>query len=232
MRRLTIAPLIGFVLLLALAGAAAAKGNALAELDTPIPPGAEPGSVLSVGWRAWVPDVEGDWPFAGSPVFLRLTSPDGTASTEAFGVENPRGSGHYLATIEVPAGGAGLVEVGLFGESCVDGVCSRSDILFELPAVQRTPVIVDAAVQAGPVDPPLPQMPSVRADAADLPLAAGENPPVAPALAAGAAVMLLAIGLLWRVRATHGPAGVAAPARAGLRRPTRTPPEPGTSRAR
>src|SRR5262245_38670284 len=86
MRRRTIAPLIGFVLLLALPGAAAAKGNALAELDAPIPVGAEPGSELFVGWRAWVPDVDGEWPFAGSPVFIRLISPDGSASTEVRGV--------------------------------------------------------------------------------------------------------------------------------------------------
>jgi hypothetical protein len=163
-----------------------------------------------------VPDVDGEWPFAGSPVFIRLTSPDGSASTEAFGVENPRGSGHYLATIAVPAGGVGLVEVGLFGESCVDGACSRSDILFELPAAQRVPLAF--AVPAGPVDPPIPQMPQVRPEAREVPPAAAENPSVAPAVVAGAALVLLAIGLLWRARATHGPAGVAAPAHAGLRR--------------
>ena len=210
MRRLTVALLIVFVLVLALAGAATAKGNALAELDTPIPPGAEPGSELPVGWRAWVPDVDGQWPFSGSPVFIRLSSADGSQATEAFGAENPRGSGHYLATIEVPAGGVGRVEVGLFGESCVHGVCSRSDILFHLPDTQRVPL----AVPAGPIDPPLPQLPRAR----ELPPAAAENPSVPPVVVAGVALVVLAVGLLWRVRATHGPARVAAPAHAGLRR--------------
>ena len=215
MRRLTLASLLGFVVLLALAGAAAAKGNALAELGAPIPPGAEPGSNIEMGWRAWMPDVEGDWPFSGSPVFIRLTSADGASSTEALGVENPTGSGQYHATIRVPAGGVGLVEVGLFGESCVKGACSRSDILFELPAAQRVPV----AIAAGPQDPPLPQMPPVIRPEARGVVRDENAPPVgAVVVAAGAAVGVLAIGLLWRVRASHGPAGVAAPAHAGLRR--------------
>ena len=214
MRRPTIAILLGFILLLALAGATAAKGNALAELNAPIPIDVEPGGDIEVGWRAWIPDVEGDWPFAGSPVFIRLTSADGTSSTEALGIENPIGSGQYHATIRVPAGGVGLVEVGLFGESCVNGACSRSDILFALPAAQRVPV----AIAAGPLDPPRPQMPVIRPEAR--PVVPHENAPLAPAvvIAAGAGVALLALALLWRARATHGPAGVAAPAHAGLRR--------------
>jgi hypothetical protein len=214
MRRLTLASLLGFIVLLTLAGATAAKGNALAELDAPIPPGAEPGRDIEVGWRAWMPDVKGDWPFSGSPVFIRLNSADGSGSTEELGIERPTGSGHYHATISVPAGGVGLVEVGLFGESCVNGACSRSDILFELPAAQRVPV----PIAAGPLDPPLPQMPVIRPEAR--PVVPDENAPLAPAvvLAGGAAVVVLAIGMRRRVRGTHGPARVAAPAHAGLRR--------------
>ena len=213
MRRLATASLIGAMLLASFAGTAAAKGNAMAALDAPIPPDADPGSELEVGWRAWTPDGGAEWPFAGSPVFIRLVSTDGTSTTEVLGRENPRGSGHYLATISVPPGGVGRVEIGLLGESCVDGSCTRSDMMFELPEEQRAPAL------AAPlsVDPPIPAMPEpgpVRA--ADVAPSAG-NVPLALAIVAGAAALSILLGLVGRVRASSGPAGVAAPAHAGLR---------------
>jgi hypothetical protein len=195
MRRRSTASLIGSLLLLAFAGPAAAKGDAMAALDTPIPPDADPGTELEVGWRAWTPDGGSEWPFVGSPVFIRLISTDGGSSTEVMGLENPRGSGHYLATVVVPPGGVGRVEIGLLGESCVDGRCTRSDILFELPDDQRVPA---APVPARP--PP-------------------DNVPLALAIVGAAATLSLLLGLTRRVRATSGPAGVAAPAHAGLRGP-------------
>ena len=217
MRRPAIASLFGALLLLALAGPAAAKGDALAALDAPIPPDADAGTELKVGWRAWTPDGGTDWPFAGSPVFIRLISTDGTSSTEVLGNENPRGSGHYLATIRVPPGGVGRVEIGLLGESCVDGACTRSDILFELPEEQRVPAVA-APVR---VDPPIPAVPEpapVRvADSAR----SNDAVPLALAIVAGAVTLLLLLGMPGRVRPTSGPAGVAAPAHAGLRRGTR-----------
>ena len=103
-----------------LAGVAAAKDGALASLETPIPPDADPGTKIDVAWRAWMPDAGTDWPFSGSPVFIRLVSADGGRSTETMGRESPPGSGRYEATIAIPSGGVGRVEVGLFGESCVE----------------------------------------------------------------------------------------------------------------
>ena len=212
MRRLMTSSLFGLLLLFALNGAAAAKGDAMAALDTPIPPDADPGTELEVGWRAWTPGADGEWPFAGSPVFIRLTSADGASSTEVLGRENPSGSGHYLATIAVPSGGVGLVEIGLFGESCVNGVCSRSDILFELPEGQRTPLAADVSV----AEPPIPAAPQpVAVPAEDVSL---DSVQLALVIVAGAALASLAIGLIGRSRATTGPARVAAPAHAGLRR--------------
>jgi hypothetical protein len=213
MRRLATASLLGSMLLFGIADTAAAKGDAMAALDAPIPPDADPGTELQVGWRAWMPDGTSEWPFTGSPVFMRLISADGTSSTEAFGRENPEGSGHYLATIQVPAGGVGLVEVGLFGETCVHGACSRSDILFDLPEERRVPmaaapVIVDPPVPAVPAPEP---MPAAQATPPD-------NVPTALVIVAGAVALALLLGLLGRARATSGPAGVAAPAHAGLRR--------------
>lgn len=211
MRRLATATVIAAVLVVAFAGSAAAKGDAMAELDAPIPPDADPGTELEVGWRAWTPDGGTEWPFAGSPIFIRLISTDGTASTEVLGTENPRGSGHYLATISVPPGGVGRVEIGLLGESCVDGACTRSDILFELPEEQRVP----AAALPVSVDPPLPVAPQFEpVGAAGTP--SNDTVPLALALVGGGVVLLLLLGLAGRVRASSGPAGVAAPAHAGL----------------
>ena len=214
MRRLATASLLGFLLLLAIAGTALAKGDAMAALDAPIPPNADPGAELEVGWRAWIPGGTSEWPFSGAPVFIRLTSPDGSSSTEVIGRENPSGSGHYLASIPVPAGGVGLIEVGLFGESCVQGVCTRSDILFELPDEQRVPVAAAPVI----VDPPIPAAPEPMPAARVTP---PDNVPLATAIVAGAVALSLVLGLLGRARATSGPAGVAAPAHAGLRRSTR-----------
>ena len=216
MRRPATASLLGFLLVLSLAGTVAAKGDVLAALDAPIPPDAEPGTELDVGWRAWMPGGTSEWPFSGAPVFIRLTSPDGASSTEAFGRENPVGSGHYLATIHVPVGGVGLVDVGLFGESCVNGECTRSDILFELPEEQRVPVAAAPVI----VDPPVPAAPApepgpIQAARATPPQ---DTVPIALAIVAGAVALALLLGLLGRARATSGPAGVAAPAHAGLRR--------------
>ena len=133
------AALAAVALALSVAGVAAAKGGALASLDTPIPVDAEPGTEIDVAWRAWTPDGGSDWPFSGSPVFIRLVSADGGRSTESMGREIPPGSGHYEATIAIPSGGVRRVEVGLFGESCVEGSCTRSDLPFELPEDQRVP---------------------------------------------------------------------------------------------
>ena len=67
-----------------------------------------------------------------------------------WAARDPAGSGRYEATIAIPSGGVGRVEVGLFGESCVEGTCTRSDLLFELPEDQRVPQAA-AAPPAVPV---------------------------------------------------------------------------------
>ena len=73
------------------AGVAAAKGGALASLDTPIPRDAEPGTEIDVAWRAWTPDGGTDWPFSGSPVFIRLVSADGGPIDRDHGPREPAG---------------------------------------------------------------------------------------------------------------------------------------------
>jgi hypothetical protein len=169
MRRVGRAGLLGTALLLSLVGVAAAKEGAKASLDAPIPPGTEPGSEIEVGWSAGWPDGAGGLdPIIGSPVFIRLTSVDGSEKVEASGTERPSGSGHYVATITVPRGGVGLVEIGLRGESCLNGECTRSDLTFALADEQAHPQ------RAAPIAPvPVADEPEPRA-----PAPATSRPPV------------------------------------------------------
>jgi hypothetical protein len=126
-------------LLLALVGTGAlavtpalAKMGAEARLDAPVPRDAEPGTTIDVGWSvSTVSGVERQ-PMYGSPIYIRLVSRDRTTSTEVMGTESPSGSGHYEASIEVPAGGIGEVVVGLVGEACDATGCRRSDMPIEI----------------------------------------------------------------------------------------------------
>ena len=195
------AALAAVLLALSLAGVTAAKGGALASLETPIPPDADPGTKIDVAWRAWMPDAGTDWPFSGLPVFIRLISADGGRSTETMGRESPAGSGQYEATIAIPSGGVGRVEVGLFGESCVDGTCTRSDLMFELLEDQRVPQPA-AALPVVPLksaaDPPAVRSVATT-DAAEDPRL--PNLPLAVAvIAAGIVVLVVATTLARRTR--------------------------------
>ena len=197
-RRLWTAP-AAIVLTLALAGMVAAKGGALASLETPISPDAEPGTEIDVAWRAWTPDAGTDWPFSGSPVFIRLVSADGSPSTETMGRESPAGSGRYEATIAIPSGGVGRVEVGLFGESCVDGTCTRSDLMFELPKDQGVPRAAAApkvAPLATAADPAAGRSVTAADPAPHLPIAVA-------VIAAGGLLLMVAMTMARRSRAAE-----------------------------
>ena len=201
------AALAAALLALSLAGVAAAKGGALASLETPIPPDADPGTTIDVAWRAWMPDARTDWPFSGLPVFIRLISAEGGRSTETMGRESPTGSGRYDATIAIPSGGVGRVETGLYGESCVEGTCTRSDLLFELPEDQREPQAAAIAPRVVPVATAASRAEgravTTVATAPD-PLA---NLPIAVAIiGAGVLLLVAAIGLSRRTRTSVGTA--------------------------
>lgn len=131
-RTSTISLILCLVATATLAVPALAKEDAEAKLDTAIPRDAQPGSTLDVGWSVYSISGDTQEPLYGSPIYIRLVAPDGTTSTEAMGTETPRGSGHYTASIEVPAGGIGKVIVGLVGEACDANGCARSDIIFPL----------------------------------------------------------------------------------------------------
>ena len=124
---------LGLVAVLALAFPVLAKTGTEAKLDTTLHRDATPGSTIAVAWSLWQVVNDKESPFSSQGVYMRLRGVDGKSSTEVVGTEAPIGSGHYKATIQVPASGIGEVEVGLRGEQCTatDG-CSRSDIIFPL----------------------------------------------------------------------------------------------------
>ena len=132
------ASLPGLLLLLAaLAPAPAlAKEGMQARLDAPIPADTPPGTTIEVGWSTVVPDGQGGTvAFSGAPVFIALRSPGASEPASlVFGDEFPAGSGHFTASIVVPDGGIAWdgVTIGLRGESCQDGACTRNDLAFEL----------------------------------------------------------------------------------------------------
>lgn len=136
---------------------ALAKEGAEARLDTPVHRDAEPGSTIDVGWSVFsVSGVERQ-PMVGSPIYIRLVSRDRATSTEVMGTESPSGSGHYEASIEVPAGGIGEVAVGLVGEACDANGCRRSDMPIQIigptMAFDTAPAAVPAS--SSPIGPQL-----------------------------------------------------------------------------
>jgi hypothetical protein len=117
----------------AMAGGALAKGadSGAVTLAQPIPRDATPGTTISVTFTATVDTAAGPSPVYGSPMFVRLISPDGTSS-EADGREQTQGSGTYTATVLVPAGGIKWAEFGMRGFSTdAAGNSVRADEFFE-----------------------------------------------------------------------------------------------------
>jgi hypothetical protein len=187
--------LIAVTMLLSFAGTVGAKEGGQAKLDTPLPPDAEPGSAIEIGWRVWVMEEDTEQPVIGSPLFIKLTSRDGSETVEASGHESPSGSGHYVATVTVPRGGVSVVTIGMRGTSCVDGHCVRSDIEFALDDADRLPELGTVA----------------DTSAGGSPARDGGTPPVVPLalLLAGAAglAVTLAASRLRRARLAAPTAG-------------------------
>lgn len=154
-RQIATATLLGLILALASALTALAKGDAIVTLDSSLPSHPDPGSEVTIGWTVEVPVENGQMaPFNAEGMFIRLISATGD-SVEAVGRQSPLG--HYAATLAVPVGGISDVEVGLRGESCIAGICERSDMLFAIdettipaiaPVAEVAPVASVAA--AGP----------------------------------------------------------------------------------
>jgi hypothetical protein len=117
---------------------AAGKDGVEATLTTKLPLDAKSGSQVKVGWTlAYLHDGR---LFGAGGVFVRLVSASGGAAETAFASQD---RGHYTATVVVPEGGIGDVEIGLRG--WVSGNVDRrtSDLLF---AITNDPVAGAARV--------------------------------------------------------------------------------------
>jgi hypothetical protein len=126
-RVLTLA-LLAFAAALFSAMPVAAKDGVHATLTTNVRLDAAPGTKLEIGWRlAYVEDGKRR-AFGASGVFVRLGSASGAAAETGYAKED---RGAYTATVAVPEGGIGDVQVGLRGYT--SGVrTGRSDLLFPI----------------------------------------------------------------------------------------------------
>jgi hypothetical protein len=107
---------------------AAAKDGVHATLTTNVPLDAEPGTKLELAWRLAYVEHGKPHPFGASGVFVRLGSASGAASNTGF-AEGDRGT--FTATVAVPEGGIGDVQIGLRGYT--SGVRSgQGDLLFPI----------------------------------------------------------------------------------------------------
>jgi hypothetical protein len=153
------------LLLLAAAVPALAKEGLEARLDRPIALAGDPGSTVTVGFTiAAIGDDPDSWP--GQPVFLKV-HPVGGAPIESTATDD--GRGHYTATFTMPAHGIAAVEIGLRGESCENGVCSRSDFMFQVAGPEGagvyTPTTVAPPANPGKVADPAAFVPAASAPA-------------------------------------------------------------------
>lgn len=151
-RVLTLA-LLAFAAALFSAMPVAAKDGVHATLTTNVPLEARPGTKLRIGWRlAYVEDGKRR-AFGASGVFVRLGSASGAAAETGYAKED---SGTYTASVAVPAGGVGDVQIGLRGYT--SGVrTGRSDLLFP---ITNDPLPGAAQLSSRPPDQPSSESPA------------------------------------------------------------------------
>ena len=168
---------------------ATAKEGVKATLETNIPLNAPPGTQLSVSWSLAGVDENGRrQPFGAIGVFVRLVSASGAAATTGVAPVGAHTTGRYAATVVVPEGGIGDIEIGLQGWSTGPTGRHRADVLF--------PITND----------PLPGAARVTAPASSR---SGSMTWIF-ILVAGSLLMLavLALTLVRRRRASRGPEGI------------------------
>ena len=143
-RRAATAALSAIVLLVIATTAAAAKGGGIARLAAPLPSDAEPGDTITVRWSLETyADENGETgPFSAMGAYVKLI---GLEVSEAVGRETTFGSGEYVAEIVVPKGGIRSAEFGIAGVSTVNGVSTRSNMVFEFDGILLQPAVPPAA---------------------------------------------------------------------------------------
>lgn len=99
--------------------AAGAKEGLGAELLSPLATTAAPGTPVEVEWKLTVLDGSARVPFSAMGVFVRLLDAGGGASTTALARGSSHPDGLYSASVLVPAGGIGGIQIGLHGTTDV-----------------------------------------------------------------------------------------------------------------
>ncbi len=146
MRRLSAALLVVTAAALVAALPAAGKEGVKATLTTPIPLDASPGRKLDVGWTLAALDEHGQrQPFGGGGVFVRLLSASGADPETAV----TQGSGAFEATVTVPEGGIGDVQIGIQSWTNGPSGTKESDWLFP---ITNDPMPGKARITATPSD--------------------------------------------------------------------------------
>ena len=131
---------------LAAAQPARAKERARATLVTRLPLTAPAGTRIDVRWRLFTIGEGGrQRPFDAGGIFVRLRSAAGAAATEAFASGGSHPSGIYRATVTVPDGGIGGVQIGLMGWTSGPKGEHRSDLLFPITNAPRVDLRASAA---------------------------------------------------------------------------------------
>jgi hypothetical protein len=106
------------------------KDGVRATLAGPVPLHASAGKVVHVRWTLASTDGHGrSRPFSASGVFVRLLSAKGGGSKTGYASST---SGLYRASVIVPAGGVGAVQIGLVGWSDGPAGRHRADELFPI----------------------------------------------------------------------------------------------------
>jgi hypothetical protein len=107
--------LAALVLGLVLVPAAGAKEGLSARLLQPLPTDPQPSSTIEVSWQLTALDGTKRVPFNAMGVFVRLLDAAGGPSTSALARGASHPDGRYDASVSVPAGGIGGIQIGLHG---------------------------------------------------------------------------------------------------------------------
>ena len=98
------------------AAPASAKEDVEATLTAPVPLDAAPGDEITVAWKLFSVDDEGErQPFGASGVIVQLESASGGTPTVGFATGDGGGKGSFEAVALVPEGGIGGIAIGLGG---------------------------------------------------------------------------------------------------------------------
>lgn len=110
---------------------AAGKEGVKATLTTRMPLDAPAGTQLKVAWTLAYLDENGQrQPFGAGAVFAQLRGASGASAETGFASIGASLTGEYAATVVVPKGGIGDVEIGLRGWTSGATGTRRSDVLF------------------------------------------------------------------------------------------------------